>query len=477
MKSVDNLKTILKDAKGEGTDLYSHLIEVFNIMILHYPDDALDKLEEVSYLLKNKENKTMHDWLLVEEFWNFKQACENKKDFIEKAKEHFKLPVPEDGGEVPEIPVVSNVPDLLSQSRVFEWAGISFGDKETFRLQKSLAQLATKFAAATNLKFWGKIYGKERDYYIAEGAMEGGEEEGGEEKGPEFEARGAGGGVNMCVYWVSDSSLSDWSQLPDLSPKDIEAARSIKVLFTGNLEREIVTNPFFFGREKHYLRAQIARISHGTTVVPKGLNKLGEAEEGQPQLEIEPVDQENEEEKFKQPETEDQTDPNNWLHLPKAILNNNRTGHLEPVPEEGDETEPQVLLNRILAKDPYNPRLKTITEDNQIDELGIAWTIKLHGQKTRQTAQGKMGAKSSNHFGVVVLKSLRWPGSTTCWKGTEQFQIYVGDGLKNEDKTYYPVYPPTIPNDPVDLPQQSELTPLEAPSEAEAVPEGEGEAQ
>jgi hypothetical protein len=43
--------------------------------------------------------------------------------------------------------------------------------------------------------------------------------------------------------------------LPDLSPKLIQAATTIKVLFTGNLERKIFTNPFFDGLEKHYLRA------------------------------------------------------------------------------------------------------------------------------------------------------------------------------------------------------------------------------
>jgi len=80
----------------------------------------------------------------------------------------------------------------------------------------------------------------------------------------------------------------------------------IKVLFTGNLERDIITNPYFFGKEKHFLRAQIAWIYHGTTVVANGMNKLGEAaEENGPQLEIEPKDPENEDDKFVQPQTED----------------------------------------------------------------------------------------------------------------------------------------------------------------------------
>lgn len=116
-ETVDNLKQILKDAKKDGTDLYSHLLEVFNLIILHYPDDALDKLEEVSYLVKFKENKDMRVWLLIEEFWNFKCHCKTKADFVAKARKHFELPQPEEeGGEAPEIPTVNNVPDLLSQS-------------------------------------------------------------------------------------------------------------------------------------------------------------------------------------------------------------------------------------------------------------------------------------------------------------------------------------------------------------------------
>jgi len=47
-------------------------------------------------------------------------------------------------------------------------------------------------------------------------------------------------------------------------------------LFTGNLERTIHTNPFFFGLEKNYLRAQIARISHSTTLAPSGLFRFQE---------------------------------------------------------------------------------------------------------------------------------------------------------------------------------------------------------
>ena len=148
-------------------------------------------------------------------------------------------------------------------------------------------------------------------------------------------------------------------------------------MFTGDLERDIITNPFFFGKEKIYLRAQIARISHGTTVVPRGLFALEEAEEeGAPQKEIKPVDREDEEAGFVHPETEDQCSLDNWLHFPKAILLNNRTDHLMPEVPEGVEAEPEDLLKEIVKKDPYVDRLKAVSED----EGGVSWTVRIKGE-------------------------------------------------------------------------------------------------
>ena len=84
-----------------------------------------------------------------------------------------------------------------------------------------------------------------------------------------------GTGVNKYTYWVAHQSFpAEWKQLPDLTPADIKAARDVKVLLTGDLERTIHTNPFFFKKEKHYLRAQIARISFSTTLAPSGLFRL-----------------------------------------------------------------------------------------------------------------------------------------------------------------------------------------------------------
>ena len=44
--------------------------------------------------------------------------------------------------EVAEAEPVGEVPDLLQDSYVYQWAGVGFGQQETYRLQKSLKKLA-----------------------------------------------------------------------------------------------------------------------------------------------------------------------------------------------------------------------------------------------------------------------------------------------------------------------------------------------
>lgn len=57
----------------------------------------------------------------------------------------FALPQPEEeGGEIPEVAPVGFVSDLLADSKIWQWAGIGFGEQETYRLQKSLKKLSAK---------------------------------------------------------------------------------------------------------------------------------------------------------------------------------------------------------------------------------------------------------------------------------------------------------------------------------------------
>ena len=105
-------------------------------------------------------------------------------------------------------------------------------------------------SGASRLRFWGKIYGTQRDYWIVEGVLDTAEEDTTDRS---METRGVG--TNRYVYWVTDNLLEDWIQLPDTKPAHINAARQIKHIFTGNLNATLDTNPPFPGKERHFLRA------------------------------------------------------------------------------------------------------------------------------------------------------------------------------------------------------------------------------
>lgn len=53
---------------------------------------------------------------------------------------------------------------------MLEWAGISFGQDFTYKLAKSMKRLAV-MSGATSLRFCGKIFGTQKDYWIVSGTL------------------------------------------------------------------------------------------------------------------------------------------------------------------------------------------------------------------------------------------------------------------------------------------------------------------
>jgi hypothetical protein len=87
---------------------------------------------------------------------------------------------------------------------------------------------------------------------VAEGSADSAVDDG--ELPPNVEPRGTG--VNRLNYWVTTDVLSgEWTELPLLYPHHIITARKIRYVFTGNLEADVISNPYFFGKEKHLLKA------------------------------------------------------------------------------------------------------------------------------------------------------------------------------------------------------------------------------
>lgn len=456
---------------GEG-NLEEHLQKLFNFLILHYPGQALEKFEEASYLIKN--NMPIDQFMKIKDDRDYAQLVKDLDGYTQQMQKVFRPPVSEDNEEEPaEVPAVGHVHDLMALSKQWQWAGVGFGEQETYRLQKSLKKLSGK-VGATTLKFFGKITGTESDYYIAEAEVEA-EEDGGEEEAKDADYEPAGTGVNKFKYFVASTSLSEWSKLPDLAPAQLKAARQIKVLFTGNLERQIFTNPFFEGQEKHYLRAQIARIHHATTLTWKGQLKPTEDSETR---EIEP-NQDDEGNDPKAPATAAMASLDMWVHLKKNILKNGTTSLKTPEAPEGTdwtEEETEAAMKALLESDPYAPLLSALSADSKIQVTKTlaqpAWTACVMGDQTEYQGQCN---------GVAVVRSLQWPGAYSFYYNSEVQQIYVGNGHKYEQNaTFFPVDPPLIESDPkeYDGPQEPEQNPPPepvAPAENENAEEEEAE--
>lgn len=60
-------------------------------------------------------------------------------------------------------------------------------------------------SGATSLRFYGKIYGTQKDYLIVGGTLPQAEE-----KNLDRTVEVRGKGVNSTVFWVTDSLVNDW---------------------------------------------------------------------------------------------------------------------------------------------------------------------------------------------------------------------------------------------------------------------------
>lgn len=146
--------------------------------------------------------------------------------------------------------------------------------------------------------------------------------------------------------------------------------------FSGNLDRPITTNPFYFKTERTFLRAQISRIHHSTKLVPVGRHRIVEREEkSELPFDVEVNQPEDPDQPVPTPSTEQMCDKASWVHYARCILNNNKTSHT--LPEEAEDRDAEIA--KVLAKDPYEQRLKAITEDKACKGSYPAWILRCYG--------------------------------------------------------------------------------------------------
>ena len=121
-------------------------------------------------------------------------------------------------------------------------------------------------------------------------------------------------------------------------------------MFTGNLNATLDTNPAFPGRERHYLRSQIARITHSTVLIPKGIYELDED-----------TNEEKFAEEFSLPSFDELKSNEVWGHRHPNLLLAGRCSHI--VPDSVPEDERDGYLENLQEKDKEFERYRAINED------------------------------------------------------------------------------------------------------------------
>ena len=130
----------------------------------------------------------------------------------------------------------------------------------------------------------------------------------------------------------------------------------ISKLFTGDLNAEVKSCPPFPGKERHLLRAQLARIQHTTEICPKGMYELDE-ETGLVKFSDE----------FTVPGTGELSSLEAWAHLNQVLLKAGRCMHAEPVGLD-DEAKEEYMTKKA-ESDKTEERFRAIVEDSQVMEL------------------------------------------------------------------------------------------------------------
>lgn len=448
------LRKILASNENSGHSVYSHLTEVFTHILQTKPERLYETFESISAFVKQNAFE-YKDLKSDTEIAKLQPRKIELSEWVEKCRSllsrHIK--VTEQGFKVVVHPApLGMFSDLLKDFQLLQWIGISFGDDETYRIQLSLRNLM-RSSGAQSIRFWGKIYGREKDYYVAEGILENtGREDITRPKG--FEKRGTG--LNKYTYWVTDSILEDWVELPDVTPQQIQQGRLIKKLFTGRLDAEINSYPIFSGKERHLLRVQIGRISSACVIVPKGLYKVNEDDP----TEIE-TDEEGTMGGYEELSSEE-----NWVHYHSYILKAGRATHAEPEVPPGEDVDIEELKAKLEENDKSVERLRSITEDEALVAEEKSWNISVVGDT--QVYAAKPPQEGNVIYACSVIKNLRWPGNFTVYKGGRWVNFYLGYGVKKTDPTFVPISPPDVNADPEDPTEQPEPTPLQAPEELES---------
>ncbi|KAG5484004.1 hypothetical protein LSCM1_05856 [Leishmania martiniquensis] len=439
---------------------------------------------------------------------------------------------------------------VVEQNKYWTAAGCGLADEEAFLLDRSITNLAME-KNLQDIKFFGKIFGTHSDYFVLRTRryVEEGEtvyvETNTMGKPPRkkgivpVQAEPGFVGANRYTFWVTASPSDKWEKLPDITPQQINAARVTKRFFTGDLSASVAAT--FPWSEAVYLRAQLARITSGTTIAPQGALEEPEQEPDTEEDEDEEGDapRRPKEAKYKpltvpSPGYEEeevdvaQLTTDRWVHAEAHLYKNGRQTKVpeKPEPEEGEGEEEEA------ERDPAEPEADPEGEDEEeeeleeeVDLLAPIQNDYLYGvvdipqpppiindedeeeeEEPREPDNTPRKAlrdddlpdddptkmkiacwtmrvenNVSKAHRIAVVQSLRWPGVTAyaAEGGKRWCCVYFGNGLKKTDSAFTPSPPPPVQSECADITEVEDpaATVEKLVRRGEEVPEADSEAE
>ena len=426
-----------------------HIRELIKEICTLHQNDGYDKFEDISMFVREKNTRLN---------FQFKKQIENVKRNFQLTPLEEKVLNEFANNKPKKAKLVSNyMDDIMAQSKLFEWGGVSFSEEEWFEIQMAMKKLMLK-NDCEYIRLFGKIFGIKSDYYIIQAIQKRYPM-----KNPPVHVESRGNeGINRYTFWVSNSILESWYELPDITPEQLVASRQFKYHFTGDLNSKVKSFRTFPGKEMHLLKCQIVRILHSSCIVPKGYLKASENFKDQLEGKVTEFDEE-----YKSPTFEEMKSPEveNWIHEHAYIFPNGKV--IDP------SIETQVDRMRGIAED-EGYKVKEGEGDN-INEIDMKyWKVKVVGD---QMIHNRANGDPITHA-VVLVKNTRWPGTLCVWKEEKFANIYVGFGIKAIDSPYTPTQLGTVDKDPNDTVEHAEPNPEKEPpppeKEKKEGEEGEG---
>lgn len=375
------------------------------------------------------------------------------------------------------------LPDMQELLYFFEQGGVGLGREEWMRVYFALKQLCDRIPLAS-CRFWGKILGTQKNYYIAEVQFRDEEdvEEGGEDDEEEDAENGgdddeeaedeenklpksnfklppkvptepsATPGSNKYSYFICNEPGEEWQRLPNISPQQIQVSRQITKFFTGDLSAPVVSFPNYPGNEGQLLRAQIARISAGTVIAPMTYYQFDEDEEVEEEEMAQTEFIENPD--FEGVPVRDLSDPSlqGWVHTRLHILLQGRCIWWNPK-EKGDADEEFDEDEEENDADDQNepeqelgpPLLTPLSDDMEVGGLP-PWSAHLSS-----------GLAHIQHS-ICLVKSNLWPGAVAFSNGKKFENIYIGWGVKYHSDNFSPQQPDAFQGEYTGAPEIVEVS-------------------